>query len=177
MIDRTTAVAALRELSAELERRGVMGEIDIVGGTAMMLAFRAREATKDVDGVFEPVQAIREAARAVAARLDLPSDWLNDAAKGFLSANGEFLPIPSLDLPNLRVLAPTPEYMLAMKVLAARAGTGADRGDIEFLIRLLALRSASEVMAIAQKYYDPSRLLPRSYYLVDEIMEQMDVAG
>jgi hypothetical protein len=103
----------------------------------------------------------------------LPPDWLNDAAKGFLSASGEFTPIPSFQLPNLRVLAPVPEYMLAMKIIAARSGVSMDREDIAFLIRLLGLRSSGEVMEIAQRYYDPSRILPRSSYLVDEILEEM----
>ncbi len=95
----------------------------------MVLAFRAREATKDVDAIFEPASEIREAAGLVAEQLGLPDDWLNDAAKGFLSPAGDFAPLSSLALPNLRVQAPTPQYMLAMKVLAARAGATTERGD------------------------------------------------
>ena len=141
----------------------------------MVLAFQAREATKDVDAIFEPAAGIRKAAAAVAAQLGLPEDWLNDAAKGFLSSSGDCAPLEALDLPNLRVMAPTLEYMLAMKVIAARAGLGDERGDredIAFLIRALGLRRAEDVMAIAQRYYDPSRILPRSHYVVDEILER-----
>jgi hypothetical protein len=72
--------------------------------------------------------------------------------------------------------APTAEYMLAMKVLAARAGIGAERGaakDIGFLIRLLGLSEAGEVTSIVNRYYDPSRVLPRSIYLVEEILEEI----
>ena len=142
----------------------------------MVLAFNARSSTKDVDAIFEPSSEIRAAAAAVAEDLDLPPDWLNDAAKRFLSPSGEFKAIDALDLPNLRVQAPTAEYMLAMKVLAARSGIGGERGDardIAFLIRLLGLGHASEVMDIVSRYYDPSRILPRSIYLVDEIIEEM----
>jgi hypothetical protein len=119
---------------------------------------------------------MRSAAAVVATNLDLANDWLNDAAKGFLSASGDFVPIDSLDLSNLRVQAPTPEYMLAMKVLAARRGIGDERGDaqdIAFLIRLSNLSDADSVMNIVRRYYDPSRILPRSIYLVDEILEEM----
>lgn len=59
-----------------------------------------------------------------------------------------------MDLPHLRVLAPTPEYMLAMKVMAARAGIAGDRGDAEdigFLIRLLKLRTSDAVMSIVSR--------------------------
>ena len=165
---------ALRQLSDELGRDGVLGELSIVGGTAMVLAFNARNSTKDVDAIFEPSSGVRKAAAAVAHRLELSPDWLNDAAKGFLSPSGDFIGLDSVDLPNLRVQAPTPEYMLAMKVMAARTGIaddGDDTSDIAFLIRLLSLRQPDAVMEIVSRYYDPSRILPRSVYLVDEIME------
>lgn len=175
MLSRDTILDALMRLSNELGARGVLGELNLIGGTAMVLAFNARNSTKDV-AIFEPSSEIRSAAAAVAEDLGLPCDWLNDAAKGFLSPSGEFRAIDTIDLPNLRVQAPTPEYMLAMKVLAARAGIAGERGDaqdIAFLVRLLGLNQASEVMGIVSRYYDPSRILPRSTYLVDEILEEM----
>ena len=176
MLSRETILAALARLSDELGRKGVLGELNIVGGTAMVLAFNARGSTKDVDAIFEPTSEIRAAAAAVTEELELPADWLNDAAKGFLSAAGEFTPVESIDLPNLRVQAPTAEYMLAMKVLASRTGIGGERGDskdIAFLIRMMGLTDANAVMGIVSRYYDPSRILPRSVYLVDEIFEEL----
>lgn len=167
MLTRSAILDAFSQLSEELGKRGVLGELNIVGGTAMILAFNARNSTKDVDAIFEPVAEVRKAAAVVAANLALPAEWLNDAAKGFLS------PIETLDLPNLRIQAPTPEYMLAMKVLAARTGVAGDAPDIAFLIRLLGLSDCGMVMQIVQRYYDPSRILPRSTFLVDEILEEM----
>ena len=142
----------------------------------MILAFNARNATKDVDAIFEPTVQVRLAARAVADSLSLPADWLNDAAKGFLSATGDFVPLDSLDLSNLRVQSPTPEYMLAMKVMASRTGVASERGDgadMAFLNRLLNIKTAAHVMAIVTRYYDPARILPRSVYFVDEILEEI----
>lgn len=176
MLSRTTILTTLGHLSDELGKRGVLGELNVVVGTAMVLAFDARNSTKDVDAIFHPSVDVRTAAAAVADDLGLPADWLNDAAKGFLSPSGEFVRIEAIDFPNLRVQAPTPEYMLAMKVLAARAGLDGERGDagdIAFLIRLLGLSEASAVMSIVARYYDPSRIPPRSMYLVDEILEEI----
>ena len=177
MLSTSTILTALTRLSDELGRRGVLGELNLIGGTAMVLAFNARSSTKDVDAIFEPTSDIRIAAAIVAERLGLSEDWLNDAAKGFLSPLGDFTSLASLDLPHLRVQAPTAEYMLAMKVLAARTGIADERGDahdIAFLIRLLGLKDAPAVMSIVTRYYDPSRILPRSTYLVDEILEGLN---
>lgn len=177
MLDRETIKKAFALLSDELASLGVLGEINLVGGTAMVLAFNARESTKDVDAIFEPSAAIRAAAARVSDLLNLPEDWINDAAKGFLSPSGEFELVSDLNFPNLRVLAPTPSYMLAMKVLASRSGMGAERGDVSdiaTLIQILGLRRAEQVMEIVSRYYDPSRILPRSMYLVDEILEELN---
>ena len=174
MLSRDTILEAFAKLSDELGKLGVLGEISIVGGTAMVLAFNARTSTKDVDAIFEPTPTIRIAAGRVAESLGLPADWLNDSAKGFMSPAGDFLPIDSVDFSNLRVQAPTPEYLLAMKVLASRVGIADERGDapdIAFLIDHLGLKDSSSVMEIVGRYYDPTRILPRSTYLVDEIIE------
>ena len=48
-------------LNDELARAGIKGELGIVGGAAMLLGFNAREATRDVDDVFEPASALRAA--------------------------------------------------------------------------------------------------------------------
>lgn len=160
MLSRDTIITAFTQLSDELGRRGIMGELNIVGGTAMLLAFNARTSTKDVDAIFEPSADVRKAAAVVANALELPADWLNDSVKGFLSPAGDFTPLPSINLPNLRVQAPTPEYMLAMKVLAARAGAESeqgDAGDIAFLIRLLGITEADSVLKIVSRYSDPTR--------------------
>jgi len=177
MLSRDIILEALTQLSAELGRRGVLGELSIVGGTAMVLAFNARSSTKDVDAIFEPSAAVRAAAAIVADSLELSADWLNDAAKGYISPAGDFTEWKAIELPNLRVQTPTAEYMLAMKVLASRTGIGEERGDakdIAFLIRLLGLKEPSAVMDIVSRYYDPSRVLPRSTYLVDEIFEELN---
>jgi len=177
MLSRAAIVTALTRLSDELGRSGVLGEINVVGGTAMVLACNARSATKDVDAIFEPSSEVRAAAAVVARDLELPADWLNDSVKRFLSISGDFAPVPAVDLPHLRVQAPTPEYMLAVKVLAARSGADSgqgDAGDIAFLIRLLGIRDAEAVMEIVSRYYDPSRILPRSLYLVDAIIEEVN---
>jgi len=80
---------AFRELEAVLARAGIKAEVGVVGGAAMVLAFNAREATRDVDEIFAPAARVHAAAAEVASLLDLPVDWLNDAAKGYMPADTE----------------------------------------------------------------------------------------
>jgi hypothetical protein len=86
VLDRPTIIAALARLAELLRERGVKGEICLLSGTAMVLAFNARPSAKDVDAIFEPVTVIRELAAVAASELNLPEDWLNDGAKVFISS-------------------------------------------------------------------------------------------
>jgi hypothetical protein len=173
MLGRGQVLEAFRRLSGHLAESEVIGEIHLLGGAVMMLAFQAREATKDVDAIFAPTKEIRVAAARVAEEMGLDSDWLNDGAKGFASAAGNYSDQVLPQYPNLRVLTPAPEYMLAMKVMAARTPAGTDRGDkddIRLLMTRLGLRDAETVMDLVEPYYPARQIFPRSRYLVDEIL-------
>lgn len=159
------AFMALNDLLAKAE---VIGEIGVVGGAAMVLAYHAREATRDVDAIFVPSQEVREAAMTVANMLSLPDDWLNDGVKGFFP-NKKPTKRTLLKLPNLLVWTPEPEYMLAMKAVSARVDTK-DADDLSFLIRLCGLSSAEEVF-IGQ-YYPQGRILAKVQYFVEELFEE-----
>jgi hypothetical protein len=82
---------AFAALSAELAHRNDRAQIAIAGGAALVLLFNARQTTKDVDAyILQPdPPRVREAAAQVARDLDLPEDWLNDAAKGYFVAISE----------------------------------------------------------------------------------------
>jgi hypothetical protein len=74
----------LGELADDLEAQGIHGDLFLVGGAAMALAYSTRRATRNLDAVFEPKQAIYDAAGRVGDRHGLPHDWLNEGVKGFL---------------------------------------------------------------------------------------------
>ena len=123
-------------MNEELGRRGVTGEVYLVGGAVMCLVFDLRESTKDVDAFFRPAREVREAARSVALDYGISGDWLNDAVMGYLGEHPDSRPY--LDLPNLRIMTAAPEYLLAMKCLAMRIGEESrDAEDVRFLLRYL----------------------------------------
>ena len=155
-------------LNEELAFREVIGEVGLCGGAVMCLVFQARSSTKDVDAVFEPTREIREAAMAVARDFGIPEDWLNEAAKGFFLSNPPQNDV--IELPNLRVWAPTADYMLAMKCVSARFDSH-DRDDVEFLVRHLQLKSPAAVFEVICRYYPREKVPAKTAFFVEEILQ------
>ncbi len=157
----------LREVNDELSLQNIVGEICIYGGAAMCLAYKARPATKDIDAVFEPVRNFRSAIRKITERYQLPFDWINFAVKIFVVEHEKEI---YLDLPNLKVFVPVPEYLLAMKILAARAESF-DLEDVKFLIQKLDLQSIDKAVNIVAKYYPNKIIKPETLFLLEELLE------
>ena len=168
MLTRDTIRELLEALNRELEARSVTGEIGLCGGAVMCLVFKARASTKDVDAIFEPARILREAARKVGRRMNVPEDWLNDAAKGYFVSDPPRQAV--MDLSNLRVWAPAADYMLAMKCVSARFDTH-DRDDVVFLIRHLCLATPEDVFEVVSRYYPKDRVPPKTRFLVEEVFE------
>lgn len=158
----------LTELNDELALKDVKGEVALFGGAVMVLVFKTRIATKDVDAIFHPSAVIREAVSLIAKRHDLDETWLNDGVKGYVVQHSKNV---LFHMPNLTVLAPEAEYLLAMKALAARSDTE-DEADLRFLIDHLSLRSAADVFSIIEKYYPKQQIPPRTQYFVEGIFDQ-----
>lgn len=164
-MQRAEILTALTALGARLSERGIDGEIYVVGGAAIAIAFDARRATRDVDAVFEPKQELYAAADEVGAALDLPPGWLNDGVKGFVAGSDDAA-ATVLEMPGLRVLVASPRILLAMKVLAHRIGE--DDEDIRLLARELGLADAESVLRIAEDVYG-NRLDAAARFFVEEL--------
>ena len=124
-------------LNEELGKAGTEGELFLVGGAVMCLAYAARPSTQDVDGAVSPgTPGTRGRCAGWRRGRACRPDWLNDGVKGFLSEHGEFRPF--LELDHLRVMVAQPEYLLAMKCLSLRIGAEFhDEDDIRYLLRHL----------------------------------------
>jgi hypothetical protein len=156
-------------LDEELARVDVEGELYMVGGAVMCLALGARAATRDVDALFRPTRAIREAAARVALRAGVPGTWLNDAVKGYLDDRGDFDVF--LELPHLRVFVARPDYLLAMKCASMRLGEEfRDLDDVRYLLRYLNISTADQALEIVTRYFDESRLMPKTRLALEELL-------
>jgi hypothetical protein len=142
-------------LSEELGHQPQRAEIVVVGGAALVLAFGARQSTKDVDAYFvRPEGAIlRDAAERVASRLDLPSDWLNDGAKAYLVGvtTGDVV----FESSSLIVHAASTPQLLAMKLATLRDAI--DRSDASLLLSRMT-GSSDEVWTAVRPFVPPPQL-------------------
>lgn len=156
-------------LNEELGRARIKGELFLVGGAVMCLAYAARPSTQEVDGVFVPARAVREAAARVAVQGRVAADWLNDGVKGYLSDRADFAPF--LELAYLRVLVAQPEYLLAMKCLAWRIGAEFhDEDDVRYLLRLLGLSAYPQALEVIARYYPLERFPQKTLCGLGELL-------
>lgn len=165
-VTRDDMMLALSKLGELLEASGTEADIVIARGVWMALVLGARGVTRDIDAYLAPpAEPVRRAAAQVAERLGLPEDWINDGINGF------FFQSPPQTLwhqfGGLRVYAVTPDYMLVLKVYAARE---ADRGDTRALLAHLGVRSADDAMAIVERYIPPRYLTPKHRYFIEDCL-------
>ena len=166
LLDRRGILNVLQALDEELGAAGVRGEVFIVGGAAMAVAYDARRATVDIDAVFAPSAEVRSAARRVADRLGFDPDWLNDAAKAFLPGDDPNR-VGVYEGEHLSVAAASPRFLLTMKLLAARVERDSD--DIKALYQLCGFRTAEEGIKLVGKAYPEALIPPRTRFLLEEL--------
>jgi len=169
-VRRDELLTYLEALGKELEAVGLQGEVIVTGGAAMCLVHSARDATKDIDALYEPKSEINALAEKVAKEHGLPSNWLNDSVKGFMGDGVET--VDFMRTGNLKISAVTPEYLLAMKLMSSRV-EGQDYGDIKFLLRKLNIRTFEEAESVIQRFFPLSRVLPKTGYVIEQFLDEM----
>lgn len=160
-LSRTEIESALKRLGELAEQSSEQVQLVIVGGAVMLLVYQARPSTRDVDAVIlSPRTAadVRKWAKQVADEQDLPEDWLNDGAKGYL--NGISSGPTIFSAPGIQVRMPSIAQLLAMKLSAWR-----DETDIEDARRLLRELKGGreEIWNEIEPYLVPGRELKAKY--------------
>jgi hypothetical protein len=85
-------IAALTRLGQLATEESCTVRLAPMGGAALVLGYNARQSTQDVDVLFLPppqVEVIRAWSARIARENDWPKDWLNDAAKAYLTTVSE----------------------------------------------------------------------------------------
>lgn len=160
-ITKALLLRALTRMGALAQQEGAKLEVCIYGGAAMVLAYNAREMTKDVDAIIQPSELGWRLARKVGDELGLPEDWMNDDVRQFVAPTERTRILP-WEAPGIALTAPTAGYLLAMKALACRQplpGFQGDLDDLRFLIRKMDVKSVNEIQEYIDKYY-PNDVIP-----------------
>jgi hypothetical protein len=161
-------ISYLERLGVELEKRCMRGEIILAGGASMCLVHEARDSTKDIDAIYEPKIIINQLANAIAEEENLPDNWLNDSVKGFI---GPDVPLNDfLSVKGLRIQTVAIEYLLAMKLLAARSGSE-DFNDIVFLMKKIGITTIKEAERLLLYFYPVNQVLIKTQYIIEEALE------
>lgn len=168
-MDESELLATLGRLDAQLT---TTFDVVIVGGAAMILHFGASRATRDVDVMVLKgnVHHLRAAVSRVATEVGLPSDWLNDGAKGFVGVlPPEFRTrLQALEYPlaHLHLYALGLPDQVVLKIIALRAQ---DLEDLELLLPQLSDADRKEVVA-AMHYIGNTRpdWAQRMQYFLEE---------
>lgn len=177
--------SGLRELAQRARKDGKLFEISVYGGSAIVLAYDFRAATRDVDVVISgDASVLRRYAAEIAESRDWDRNWLNDSVKGFVSAQSSkgmrfFRSYPDEKQPGLRVMVPTPEYLLAMKCMAMRidaADAASDLTDIHNLMRITKRTTYEQVIEAVQQFYPAKQISPRTDFGIQQIVVEFSKA-
>jgi hypothetical protein len=158
-------IELLERLGSLARERNEEIELLLIGGAVMVLVYEQRLSTRDVDAVFfSPAETatVRELIKQIAAEHNLPEDWLNDAAKGYVVGIGQSSVIFSA--PGITVKMPPVAQMLAMKLCAWR-----DDVDIEDARRLLLELTGDreQIWQAIEPYLVPGNELKAQYAFLD----------
>ncbi|HET6949138.1 MAG TPA: hypothetical protein VFI47_02120 [Acidimicrobiales bacterium] len=169
MLSRRRILALFAELDGELCAAGIHGDVFVVGGAAMAVAYDARPSTRDVDAIWHPSTEVREAAARVAARHDdVDADWLNDGVKGFLPGDDRGERRVVYDGECLSVSAASPTYLLATKLLASRVGR--DEDDVLLLYDLCGFTTVEEGLDLVERCYPGRPVEAKVAYFVEDLL-------
>jgi hypothetical protein len=119
--------------------------------------------------LFVPAPIVRQIAEQIATVHGLEPDWLNDAAKGFLPGSDD-APQTVFESESLLVQVPSPRYLLAMKLHAARDERDLD--DAATLFSTLGYTTTQQAIDLLISYYPEAQLLPRHRFVVDDVAQR-----
>lgn len=180
MLDKDDILRGLRRIDVLAKEAGVVVDLSIYGGAALVLAFDIRRATRDVDAVVHGApHFLRRAAAEVAVAEGWPQDWLNDGVKGFTSSSEQMRLMESFAATasgGLRVHIPVPEYLFAMKCMAMRPegiDGSHDISDIETLADEAEIEDAQAALSLVEAFYPAARIPPKVRFGVEEIMARV----
>lgn len=124
--------------------------------------------------MFTSTAEIEEEATAMASELSLRPDWFNRNAGAFVPPTGEPEGTVLLAREGIQVVVCPPEFLLAMKLRACRAGR--DDEDIAVLTRLCGITTVAGCEALVRRVYLGEEEIPRrGYALLEQVLGEYEL--
>ncbi|MGF7235466.1 MAG: DUF6036 family nucleotidyltransferase [Frankia sp.] len=149
--------ALLARLDERLRARGESASVFIVGGAAVAAGSRHYlRQTEDIDAITRDEIVLHEA-RALAAEIGLPRNWLNAHASIWMPPVPDDALTPAAE-PGLHITYATDEFLLATKLIAQRRKDSRDILELAARTAMTAA-TANDLEALIYRYYtDPDAL-------------------
>jgi hypothetical protein len=169
--DRDALLSAFDQIGSAAAQAGTKLQIAVYGGSALMLASNFRFATEDVDvsELLRPLPGwLAVVVRQIAEKNGWEEDWFNDAVAFHLSPLAdraadhlEFGTFPrDGSPPGLAVSVPSAEYLLALKLKAARVldpfRGDTERLDILNLMKVVGISTVEQAVTLLGRYFPVS---------------------
>lgn len=138
----------LNQLNEELRHLESTIDLYVHGGAVLSMVYGLRESTRDIDAYCTNQTVMDHAIQRVSQKYNLEDGWMNPGVKIFSSSQGDFELF--MEYSHMRVFVTSLEYMVALKVRAAR------KKDYEDLVNLLSYSGLVEYPAIERivhKYF------------------------
>lgn len=169
--DRDALLDAFDQIGRAAVKAGTKLQIAVYGGSALMLASNFRFATEDVDvsQLEHPLPDwLAAVVHDIAEKNRWQDDWFNDGVAFHLSSLADHA-IDHLEFgtfprdgtpPGLAVSVPSAEYLLALKLKAARIldplRGETERLDILNLMQVVGISTVEDAIALLGKYFPVS---------------------
>ena len=154
LMDKDKLLEIFNYLNERLKENQLQLEITIYGGSIMTMVYDNRPATKDIDCVFSEtnLKLLDNILDLTKFTFNLSDGWINEEIKEplkfILKEDKETYKVYS----NLKILKPTAEQLLAMKILAARPEPAKDFVDAYILCKDLNVTTKTELLNIFSEY-------------------------
>ncbi|WP_239308641.1 MULTISPECIES: DUF6036 family nucleotidyltransferase [unclassified Frankia] len=146
--------ALLAKLDERLRSRGASASVFIVGGAAIAVgSSKYLRQTEDIDAITRD-EIVMDEARALAAEIGLPRNWLNTRASMWMPPVPEDAPTPVAG-PGLRVTYASDEFLLATKLVAQRRKDSRDILELAARTGMTHATAEDFEMLIYRYYTDP----------------------
>src|SRR5699024_9984357 len=118
-LDRTRVLQMLTDIGAHMKERGLIANVQIIGGAAIALTIKDERFTQDVDVVFDHYEDFLAASYDVARSHGVHHDWIAIDVAHFVPHDpiGERV---ELTIDGLNCYVASPDHLLAIKGTAAR---------------------------------------------------------